>query len=93
MNTAIITAIIGAAGTVLAALAQLLRGQSSFRKESSAQHGVLLEMVERTAARSTDIFLDVQDLKKDLARHINDHDKVEFVDELPAAKKSVKRAK
>ena len=100
MNPAIITAIITASGTVLAALIQLIRGQRSFRRESSTQHGVLLDMVEHIAMRTTDTFVTVCELKADLIDHIANHDAaskdaslVEFVAEIPPSKKPAKKAK
>lgn len=86
MNPAIIAAIIGAAGSVVAAFISVLKGQRQFRNESSEQHGVLLAMVERTFERTTDIHMDLMDVKKDLSNHIAEHDSP------PVKKKTTKKA-
>lgn len=86
MNPAIIAAIIGAAGSVVAAFISLLKGQRQFREESNHQHGVLLEMVEKTFMRTTDIHMDLMDVKKDLSDHLAEHDSP------PPKKKPAKKA-
>ena len=87
MNPAIITAIIGAAGSVVAAFVTVHRGQQKFRNESSEQHGVLFDLVEQTFRKTGDIQLDILDVKKELHRHLDSHDEIVFVDELPPVRK------
>jgi hypothetical protein len=93
MEPAIITAIIGAAGTVVAALVSLQRGQTRNRTASTEQHGQIYDMLERTFVRTADIHRDILDVKKKLNEHLDDHDGVVFLDEVPAPARKKPAAK
>lgn len=93
MEPAIITAIIGAAGTVVAALVSLQRGQTKSRQSNTEQHGQLYDMIERTFVRSADIHRDLLDVKNKLNQHLDDHDGVVFLDEVPAPARKKPAAK
>ncbi|CAB4144578.1 hypothetical protein UFOVP1296_46 [uncultured Caudovirales phage] len=93
MEPAIITAIIGAAGTVVAALVSLQRGQTKNRHASTEQHGQIYDMLERTFVRTADIHRDILDVKKKLNEHLDDHDGVVFLDEVPAPARKKPAAK
>lgn len=93
MEPAIITAIIGAAGTVVAALVSLQRGQTKNRNASTEQHGQIYDMLERTFVRTSDIHRDILDVKKKLNQHLDDHDGVVFLDEVPAPARKKPAAK
>lgn len=93
MNPAIIAAIIGAAGSVVAAFVSLHRGQQKFRNESSEQHGVLFDLVSQTHLNTTEIRLDLIEVRGELQKHLSEHEEIVFVDELPPVrKKSTKKA-
>ena len=87
MDPVIITAIIGAAGSIVAAFISVHRGQQKFRTESSEQHGVLFGLVEQTLRNTNKIHLDITDVKKELKKHLDSHDEIVFVDELPPVRK------
>ena len=87
MEPAIIAAIVGAAGTVLAALVTIVKETKQFRNESNTQHGVLMDMVERTYVRTKTIHDDLREVKLELDNHLEVHKGVTFVDELPPVKK------
>lgn len=87
MEPAIIAAIVGAAGTVLAALVTIVKETKQFRNESNTQHGLLMDMVERTYIRTKTIHEDLQEVKLELDNHLEVHKGVTFIDELPPLKK------
>lgn len=87
MDPVIITAIIGAAGSIVAAFVSVHRGQQRFRNESSEQHGVLFGLVEETLRNTNKIHLDINDVKKEFRKHLDSHDEIVFVDELPPVRK------
>lgn len=73
MDPTVIVAIIGAAGTVLAAFVSVRRETRKARYESNQQHGVLLSLVEVIKDRTADISDDVKDVRRDLQHHLADH--------------------
>ena len=93
MNPAIIAAIIGAVGSVVAAFVSVHRGQQKFRRESSQQHGVLYDLLNQTHVNTTEIRLDLIDVKRELKDHLAEHEEIVFIDEVPPPrKKSTKKA-
>lgn len=74
MLTAIVVAVIGALGTVLAAMVTTLqRRQAEFRKESSDQHGVLMGLVKNIDKRTIDTAITVKVLAHQMQDHLADH--------------------
>lgn len=87
MNPAIIAAIIGAAGSILAAFVSLHRGQRKFRNESTEQHGVLYDLVSQTYSNTTEIRSDLMEVKGELRKHLAEHEEIVFIDEVPPVRK------
>lgn len=50
-------------------------------------------MLERTFVRTSDIHRDILDVKKKLNEHLDDHDGVVFLDEVPAPARKKPAAK
>lgn len=81
MDTAIISAIIGAFATVLVAVLQL-------KRESSKQHGHLMQQVKKVLSAQGDLAESLDDMRDDLRTHIESHDTPKPVPSKVAAKKA-----
>lgn len=67
MDTAIISAIIGAFATVLVAVLQL-------KKESNKQHGDLMRQIKIVQVTQSELCDNIEDLRDDLRTHIDSHE-------------------
>lgn len=74
MLTAIVVAVIGAVGSILAAMVTVLqKRQSEFREESGIQHGHLMAMVERIDRKTTHTNLTLSVLQNKVDDHLEQH--------------------